>query len=78
MTCQYRSDCPVLYELRDLPKTEPDYFDEPVRPKRDSARNISRGMTMAGIPKSELTLKIPTTDLYAFPPDASFHGKKGQ
>lgn len=35
-------------------------------------------MTMAGIPKSELTLKIPTTDLYALPPDASFHGKKGQ
>lgn len=35
-------------------------------------------MTMAGIPKSELTLKIPTADLLALPPQASFHGKKGQ
>lgn len=35
-------------------------------------------MTMAGIPKSELTLKIPTADLLALPPEASFHGKKGQ
>lgn len=33
---------------------------------------------MAGIPKSALTLKIPTADLHNLPPAASFHGKSGQ
>lgn len=33
---------------------------------------------MAGIPKSELTLKIPTADLHSLPPTASFHEKSGQ
>lgn len=33
---------------------------------------------MAGIPKSELTLKIPTSYLHSLPPTASFHGKNGQ
>ena len=35
-------------------------------------------MVMAGIPKSELTLKISTNDLLGLPPAASFHGKSGQ
>ena len=49
--CQYRSDCPVLYELRDLPKTEPDYFDEPVRPKRGQRKKHQSGYDNGGYPE---------------------------
>mgnify|MGYP001515483109 FL=1 len=49
--CQYRSDCPVLYELRDLPKTEPDYFDEPVRPKRGQRKKHQSGYDNGGDPE---------------------------
>lgn len=48
--CQYRSDCPVLYELRELPKTEPD-DDEPVRPKRGQRKKHQSGYDDGGYPE---------------------------
>lgn len=32
--CQYRADCPVLYELREFPKSDQDDDDGAVHPKR--------------------------------------------
>ena len=44
----------------------------------DSARSGRRGLVMAGLPASALTLKIPVPDLLALPAGASYHGKNGQ
>ena len=44
----------------------------------DSARSVRRGLVMAGLPASALTLKIPAADLLALPAGASYHGKNGQ
>lgn len=44
----------------------------------DSASSVRRGLLMAGLPASALTLKIPAADLLALPAGASWHGKNGQ
>ena len=76
--CEYRSDCPVLYELRDIQNPGSDEPVDPVRPNADSQRNASAGLLMAGIPESVMKLKIPVVDLLSLPPNASFHGKEGR
>lgn len=44
----------------------------------DSVGSLRTGLVAAGIPKSELTLKIPVPELLSLPPGASYHGKSGQ
>lgn len=44
----------------------------------DSARSVRRGLVMAGLPASALTLEIPAADLLALPAGASYRGKNGQ
>lgn len=44
----------------------------------DSAGSVRRGLVMAGLPASALTLEIPVPDLLSLPAGASWHGKNGQ
>ena len=76
--CEYRSDCPVLYELRDIQNPGSDERSTRSVQNADSQRNASAGLLMAGIPESVMKLKIPVVDLLSLPPNASFHGKEGR
>ena len=46
--CEYRSDCPVLYELRDIQNPGSDEPVDPVRPKRGQSKKRIRGAVDGG------------------------------
>ena len=76
--CLHRADCPVLHELRELPKTDPELDDGENRVRRGQRKVRASGAGDGGPPASALTLKIPVPDLLALPAGASYHGKNGQ
>ena len=49
--CQYRADCPVLHELRELPRADPDDVDWSVGPKRRQHKKRVLGHGDGGYPE---------------------------
>lgn len=78
-SCRHHDDCPVLYGMREYSK-EQDGGEPEQQPvvKRRHVSNVRRGLLMAGIPKSAVSLTIPPDSLRKLPSGSSYHSRNGQ
>lgn len=78
-SCRHHDDCPVLYGMREYSKSRTEVNrNSSLSSSADNVSNVRRGLLMAGIPKSAVSLTIPPDSLRKLPSGSSYHSRNGQ
>ena len=78
-SCRHHDDCPVLYGCASTRKSRTEVNrNSSLSSSADNVSNVRRGLLMAGIPKSAVSLTIPPDSLRKLPSGSSYHSRNGQ
>ena len=78
-SCRHHDDCPVLTGCASTRKSRTEVNrNSSLSSSADNVSNVRRGLLMAGIPKSAVSLTIPPDSLRKLPSGSSYHSRNGQ